>query len=447
MLEYAAARRAVAAGRIEPRTPLRNCLDVLAQHVVTRVLGEPGAAAEVLAEVRDSHAFAELSDAQWRWTLDFLTRGGPALKAYPEYRRLELTDGELRIAGPALGRRHRMGIGTITSDAAINVQWLGGGRIGHVEESFVSRLAPGDRFMFGGRVLELVRVKDMTAFVRKARSVKRAIPRWAGGRLPLSSELADGVLELCEAFAAGRVEEPEVAALAPLLSVQRDWSALPARDALVIERIRTREGHHLFLYPFAGRLVHEGLATLVAWRIGQRRPATFTTAVNDYGFELLTADALDVNEALLRQVLSPEHLAEDVLACINAGEMSRRRFREIARVAGLVFQGYPGAGKSTKQLQASSGLVHDVLERHDPDNELLAQARREVLEQELEALRLTTVLERSADQRLVLTQPERLTPFAFPLWVDRIQTRLSTESWQDRVARMLGTLERAAGET
>ncbi len=445
MLEYAAARRAVATGRIEPRTPRRNCLDVLAQHVVTRVLGEPATPETIRTEVRDTYAFAELGDDAWRWVLDFLQRGGPALKAYPEYRRLECIDGELRIATPALGRRHRMAVGTITSDAAINVQWLGGGRIGHVEESFISRLSPGDRFMFAGRVLELVRVKDMTAYVRKARSVRRAIPRWAGGRLPLSSELADGVLELCEAFDAGHIEDPEVEALTPLLSVQRDWSALPAREVLVVERIRTREGHHLFIYPFAGRLVHEGLSALVAWRLGQVMPATFTTAVNDYGFELLTADPLEVNEHMVRRALLPERLAEDVLACINAGELARRRFREIARIAGLVFQGYPGAGKSTKQLQASSGLIHDVLERHDPENAFLAQAQREVLEEELEALRLSAVLERSQGQTIRLTTPRRLTPFAFPLWVDRIQTRLSTESWQDRVARMLGDLEAAAG--
>jgi ATP-dependent Lhr-like helicase len=337
-----------------------------------------------------------------------------------------------------------MSVGTITADAAVQVQWLGGGRVGQVEESFVARLSPGDRFMFAGRVLELVRVKDMTAFVRRASGTKRAIPRWAGGRLPLSSELADGVLALCEAFAAGDRDEPELRALEPLLTVQRDWSALPATDALLAEQLETREGHHLFLYPFAGRLVHEGLAALVAWRIGQRRPATFTTAVNDYGFELLTADPLDADEALLRDALRPDGLAEDVLACMNAGELARRRFREIARIAGLVFQGHPGAGKSARQLQASSGLVYDVLERHDRENRLLEQARREVLEQELEAARLTATLERAATQRLVLTRPARLTPLAFPLWVDRIQTRLSTERWQDRVARMLGTLERAA---
>ena len=448
MLEYAAARRAVAAGRIEARRPLRNCLDVLSQHLVTRVLGEPATPATLLAEVRDSHAFAELEAGPWQWTLEFLLRGGPALKAYPEYRRLvQNDDGTLQVGSVGIGRRHRMGIGTITSDAAMQVQWLGGGRIGTVEEAFISRLQPGDRFMFGGRVLELVRVRDMTAFVRRAPNVKRAIPRWVGGRLPLSSELADGVLELCEAFAAGRIEEPELAALAPLLTVQTDWSALPARDLLLAESIETRDGHHLFVYPFAGRLVHEGLASLIAWRIGQRQPATFTTAINDYGFELLTADALTIDEALLREVLSPEQLAADVLACINAGEMARRRFREIARIAGLVFQGFPGAGKSTRQVQASSGLVYDVLERHDPTNQLLDQARREVLEQELDASRLTDVLGRSRSQRIVLTKPERLTPLAFPLWVDRIQTRLSTERWQDRVARMLGVLERAADET
>ena len=445
LLEYAAARRAVAARRLEPRRPLRGCLDVLAQHLATRVLGEPADRATLLAEVRDTHAYADLAAAPFSWAVDFLLRGGPALHAYPEYRRLEEdAAGRLRVATPGHARRHRMSVGTITADAAVQVQWLGGGRIGQVEESFVARLSPGDRFMFAGRVLELVRVKDLTAFVRRAAGTKPAIPRWAGGRLPLSSELADGVLALCEAFGAGGRDEPELRALAPLLTVQRDWSALPARDALLVEQLETREGHHLFLYPFAGRLVHEGLAALVAWRIGQRRPATFTTAVNDYGFELLTADPLEADEALLRDALRPEGLADDVLACMNAGELARRRFREIARIAGLVFQGHPGAGKSARQLQASSGLVYDVLARHDAENRLLAQARREVLEQELEAARLTATLERAADQRLVLTRPERLTPLAFPLWVDRIQTRLSTERWQDRVARMLGTLERAA---
>ncbi len=446
MLEYAAARRGVHGGRIEPRAALRGCLDVLCQHVVTRVLGEPATPEELEAEIRDTRAYCDLGHAPFTWAIDFLTRGGPALQAYPEYRRLERTaDGRLQVAAVQIARRHRMAIGTITSDASVAVQWLHGGRIGHVEESFVSRLAPGDRFMFAGRVLELVKVRDMTAYVRRGRSTRRAIPRWAGGRLPLSSELAAGVLELLEAFAAGARDEPELVALAPLLEVQQRWSALPAREVLLVERIESREGHHLFLYPFAGRLVHEGLAALLAWRIGQSQPATFTTTVNDYGFELLTATPLDVSAASLRNLFTPENLTEDVLACINASEMARRKFREIARIAGLVFQGFPGSGKSTRQIQASSGLIHDVIARHDGDNRLLAQARSEVLEQELEQSRLRAVMEHSGSQRFELTTPARLTPLAFPLWADRISSRLSTERWQDRVARMLGTLERAAG--
>ncbi len=445
LLEVAAARDAVEAGAIESRLAVERPLDLLAQHVVTVALGGGFRAAELLEEVRSTHAYAGLRDDEWEWVLDFVTRGGSALTAYPEYSRVVESDGLYTVESALVARRHRMAIGTIVSDASIAVKYLRGPRIGTVEESFVARLRPGDRFIFSGKPLEFVRVRDMVAWVRKASSGKGAIPRWMGSRMPLSTELAAALRARLEEAHRGVFRGPEMEAVRPVLDIQARWSRIPDADELLIERVKTREGHHLFFFPFEGRLVHEGLAALFAYRISRLAPISFTLAANDYGLELLSPDPAPLDEALAAGLLHPEGLVEDVPASLNATEMAKRQFREIARVAGLVFPGYPHAGKTAKQLQASSGLFYDVFSRYDPENLLLEQAHREVLERQLERSRLGRTLERLAASRLVVTQPRRTPPLAFPLLVDRAREAVSSESLGDRVRRMQLALERAAG--
>lgn len=440
--EFVAARRAVARGEVEPRPPITGAFDVLAQHVVTLAVGGGVAEREVLAEARSTHAFAELGDEAWQWVLDFVTRGG-ALHAYERYHRLHEEQGMLKPATSTLGRRHRPTIGTITDDGALEVRYLKGARLGTVEESFLGRLSPGDRFLFAGRELELVRIRDMRAYVRNAKRSGGPVPRWAGGRLPLSSHLADAVATL---LAEVDPAVDEAAALDPLLSVQDAWSARPGPDRLLIEYTRSREGEHAFLFPFLGRLAHEGLSMLVAWRWTAESPRTVHVSVNDYGIEFLSDGGLPPDEATWRRLLRPEDLEEDLVAAMNAGELARRRFREIARVAGLVQAGTPGRPKSARNLQASAGLVFDVLEKYDPDNLFLAQARSEAMEAELEIERIRRGLEALSARPVVFTTPERLTPLAFPIWAERIQARASSESWRDIVRREAARLESAAGE-
>jgi ATP-dependent helicase Lhr and Lhr-like helicase len=262
--------------------------------------------------------------------------------------------------------------------------------------------------------------------------------------MPLSSELALAVRDLIARAATDDFAEPELRALRPLFDLQARWSRIPAIDELLAEVSKTREGHHLFVFPFAGRLVHSGLGSLLAWRVARTQPLTFSIAVNDYGLELLTREPVDWAQQLRDGLLNTQNLLHDIEQCMNAAEMGRRRFREIARVSGLVFQGFPGSHKSTRQLQASSGLIYDVFARYDPDNLLLAQARSEALQQELELTRLSTTLDRMQRQRLLLQHPEHVTPFAFPLMVERIREKLTTEKLSDRVARMIKDLERAA---
>ena len=449
LLESAAAQRAVSEGQVEARHSPDKPLDVLVQHLVSMALGDGFAEAAMRDEVRSAWAYRDLSDDEWRWALAFIRHGGDSLTAYPDYRRAEPDDqGIWRVPDARLARRHRMSIGTIVSDANLLLKFWkrggGGQSLGSIEEGFIARLRPGEVFLFAGRALELVRVENMTAYVRRANAGSPAIPRWNGGRMPLSSELADAMLGELDGFIAGRRKGPELRLLQPLLDLQRRNSALPGRHCLLAEVLRSREGWHLFLYPFAGRSVHLGLGSLLAWRLAREQPLSFSIAVNDYGLELLSASAVDFAQALGPALFSDDHLLDEVLASLNAGELARRRFREIAQIAGLVFTGYPGAGKSARQLQASSGLFYDVFSRHDPDNLLLTQAQREVLSQELELDRLTQCLARMRATPLAVHPIRRATPFAFPLMVERMRESLSSEKLADRIRRMLADLESAA---
>lgn len=444
LVEAAAARQAAAARHIESRKSPDKPLDVLVQHLVSMALGGGFEADELFAEVKGAYAYRELTRAEFDWALAFVQDGG-ALSAYPEYHRIARDEhGLYRVPSQMIARRHRMSVGTITADSMMHVAWLAGGRIGTIEEGFIARLKPGDAFTFGGRVLELIRVQEMTAYVRKAKRKTGVVPQWNGSRMSFSSELAESTLEVMGQMHAGHFDEPETRAVRPLIKLQEKWSVLPGPDNLVLENIVSREGNHLFVYPFAGRMVHIGLASLIAWRAARDKPGTFSISMNDYGFELLSAQAFDWKKLIREGLLSEDDLLKDVLDSLNASELAQRRFREIARVAGLVFQGFPGAPKSTRQVQASSSLFYEVFRKHDRGNLLLSQAEREALEQELEIGRLRETLERMRKRKLVVTRPPRFTPFAFPLMVERLREAVSTESVSGMVERLLGELEQAA---
>ena len=453
LIEAAAARDAAHAGQVEDRQSPHEPLDVLVQHLVTVALGGGFTSDALYAEVRSTLAYRHLSADNWQWCLDFVRQGGPSLAVYPDYQRAAPDEhGVWRVADARLARRHRVNIGTIVSDASITVRYGpatgGGAKLGSVEESFIARMKPGDCFLFAGRVLELVRVHQMTAFVKRAAARRGALPHWGGGRMSLSNTLADAALRELEAADAGRFDSPEMACVRPLLAIQRAWSALPTLHTLVAETLKTREGWHLFLYPFAGRQVHLGLASLLAWRAAQPDRSTFSIAMNDYGFELLSAKPIAWAERLpdlLRMPDEPGALLAEVLASLNATELSRRRFREIARIAGLVFQSHPGEGRSNRQLQASASLFFEVFRQYDPSNRLLAQARSELLSQELDVQHLAAALQRMRTQTLTLVALKKPTPFAFPLMVERFREKLSNESLADRIARMVADLEGAAG--
>ena len=443
LLEAAAARRAVQAGRVESRTSPDKPLDVLVQHLVTMALGggfEPDA---MYAEVITAPAYRQLAREEFDWALAFCEHGGASLGAYPDYHRIQRdAQGRYRVPERGIAHRHRLSIGTIVSDSAMQVKWLSGGKIGTIEESFIARLRKGDCFVFAGRVLEFVRVQDMAAYVRRADSARGTVPTWAGSKMPLSTEMGEAVLQLMQGATQGDFFEPELAAARPMLEVQMRRSRLPVADRLLVECLHSREGMHLHVYPFAGRNVHLGLASLLAWRIAQAQPNTFSLSVNDYGFELLAAEPFEIDAARLRALLTDDALLDDVLASLNSSELAQRRFREIARIAGLVFTGYPGAPKSTRQLQASSGLFFEVFRKYDPHNLLLGQAEREVLSQELDIGALRETLRRLRRYDIDIVMLRQPTPMSLPLMVERFREKLSNEQLSVRLDRLMREMDR-----
>jgi ATP-dependent Lhr-like helicase len=489
LVEAVAARRAAQAGRVESRSSPKAPMDVLVQHLVTVAIGGGFEPAALYHEVRRTQAYAELSLESFEWALAFVERGGSSLSAYPEHHRVQRVGGRCVVQDRRLAQRHRQQVGTIVSDAGLQVKWVSGGTLGTIEEGFIARLSPGDCFVFAGRLLEYVRTREMSAYVRRASKPKGVVSTWAGSKMPLSTELADATLAVlgevqtslasaaicavqgsAQGAAPGSAEhaasgaeqspaperlttEPELQAAWPMLRTQQELSVLPVAGLLLVEVLQSREGEHLFLYPFAGRLVHTGLAQLLAWRLAQHSPQglSLSLSVNDLGLEIVSPTGLKLpqdDQALQTLLLPPgseDTLLADILESLKAGHLPQRRFREIARVAGLVHGGLPGARKTTRQIQASSSLFYEVFRQYDCSNELLLQAEREVLSQELDVQRLRQALQRMRQwpwQRMMLHSPS---PFCLPLLVERLREQLSTEQLTARIERWIAQSSAAGG--
>jgi ATP-dependent helicase Lhr and Lhr-like helicase len=469
LLEISAFRRGLEQGDMETRCPQYKPYDVLVQHLVTLACGDGFDPQKTLSHLRQTVAYADLTDEEYQWILDFIEKGGQCLGAYPRYKKVMLDEGLYKISDAKLARTHRMGIGTITSNTPIKIVYTNRKAIGTVEESFVSRLKKGDVFFFGGRQLEYFQLKDMVLYVKGTRKKSTVTPSWGGGQLAISDTLSHHLrrevervrFSLGEAAPSlgGREDHPdarrvhprsdapsadhdiaapndEILTIAPILEAQQRLSTLPSADELLVESCKTREGQHLYVFPFEGRFVHEGLGFLWGYRFAKQKTATFTISVNDYGFEILGPKGYPYREIFSSEFFSLENLETDIRASLNISELTQRKFRGVAQVAGLVFKGYPGSRKTSSQLQVSTSLLYDVFTKYEPENLLLKQAEREVLQDQLETHRLTQTLNRLDQRSVVWKETPRPSPLAFPLLVERLNSRMSNETLLERIQRM-----------
>ncbi len=435
LIEVAALKEAVKQKVVEPREPMVLCYDVLVQFLMTLAVGDGFLPDEVFPQIKETHAFSDMTEEEWNWMMKFLTVGG-ALKNYEEFHKIVIDENEVyRVTSRKIAMLHRMNLGVIVSDAMLKVKFISGGYLGMIEEYFISKLKKEDKFIIAGRVVEMVMMKEMTVYVRAAKG-KALVPSYLGGRLPLSSSLGHFLRKKLSDALHPASSEKELKFLHPLLSSQVESSHIPKEDEFLVELIKNREGYHLFMYPFEGRLVHEVMAALIAFRISKIAPISFSMAMNDYGFELFSDKEIPVNEENLSEILSSDNLLRDVASSINSTEMAKRKFRDIAVISGMVVQNFPGQQRSNKSLQASAGLIFNVLEEYEPNNLLIRQAYTEVFNQQLEEVRLTEAFRRISKSKIILKNATAFTPLSFPIKVDSLRSTLSSEDLDARIRKM-----------
>ncbi|WP_312766161.1 ligase-associated DNA damage response DEXH box helicase [Epilithonimonas sp.] len=437
LIEVSALKEAVKQNVIEPREPQVLCFDVLVQFLMTLAIGDGFYPDEAYERIKQVYAFQEMTDEEWKSMIDFLTIGGSALKSYEEYHKVVvMEDGLHKVTSRRIAMLHRMNMGAIVSDAMLKVKFISGGYIGMVEEYFISRLKKEEKFILAGRVLEVAMIKDMTVFVRASKGKAQA-PSYLGGRLPLSSNLGQFLREKLSTALNPKASEKELKFLHPLLINQEERSHIPKDDEFLVEMIKNREGYHLFMYPFEGRLVHEVMAALIAYRISKLAPISFSMAMNDYGFELFSDKEIPLNEENLGKILTRDNLMTDVISSINAAEMARRKFRDIAVISGMVVQNFPGQQRSNKSLQSSAGLIFKVLEDHDPNHFLVRQAYTEVFNMQLQEQRLVEAFKRIEKSKIILKFANAFTPLSFPIKVDSLRQTLTSEDLDSRIQKLI----------
>ena len=437
LIEAAALRNAIDESEMECKEPILKPIDVLIQYLVTLGVSDGFYPDKIFGEVRKTFAYQTLQHTEWEWVLTFITTGGKSLGTYPEYSKVTIDeDGLYKVVDRKIARQHRMNIGTISSNSMMRVKYLTGGNLGNIEETFVAGLNIGEKFWFAGRNLELVQLKDMIAYVKRAKGTKSKVPSWQGGRMSLSSNMTHILRKTMQDAISGNTEMVELETISPILEVQKNWSILPNENQFLIEKSYSREGCHVFFFPFEGRYVHEGMSAVVAHRISKLQPISFSIAMNDYGFELLSDQDIPIEKALEHDIFSTKNLLEDISASINNSELAKRKFWEIGQVAGLVFKGFPGDYKKTKHLRMSTSLIFDVFSEYEPDHLLIQQAFDEVLFFQLDESRLRKVLMKIQKQEIVVNHTEKFTPYAFPIFVDRLRGSLSSEKLIDRVRKM-----------
>jgi ATP-dependent Lhr-like helicase len=437
LLEAAALRYSIDHSELESRVPYIRCFDVLMQYLMTLAVSEGFEPKKIYAEVSNTFCFESMTQEEFYEILNYMRYGAKSLEAYDEYSKVEVENGRYIVENKGIALKHRLSIGTIVSDAMVQVKYVSGMRLGSMEEWFVSQLIPGDVFWFAGRPLELVRFKEMTAQVRNTKNTKGKIPSYMGGRLPLSSQMSKVLKQKITDYHNGKIEEEEMKALIPLLETQEERSVLPKEDELLIEYFESKEGWHLSIYPFEGRSVHEGMAALLAKRISMMMPISFSISMNDYGFELLSDTKIDIEEVITKKLFDLKDLVIDIQASINAVEIAKRKFRDIAIISGLIFTGFPNKIKKDRHLQSSSALLFNVFHEYEPENLLYRQTYEEVMTFQLEEARLRESLSLIRSQKLIFSYPGRPSPFSFPLIVDRLREKLTSEQLDARIKKMI----------
>jgi ATP-dependent Lhr-like helicase len=428
VLECRAAIEANYLGAQDTPPLIEGALDVLAQHVLGCACAEPFSADALFAEVRSAAPYARLERETFDRIVDFVATGGYALRSYERYARIRRTkEGLWRVSHPNVAQQYRLNVGTIIEAPMLNVRYVRSGRgaggrggpvLGKVEEYFLETLAPGDTFMFSGRVLRFEGIRENEAFVSNAAGTDAMVPSYAGGKFPLSTYLADQVRAMLADPARWQALPDQVA---DWLRLQRDLSALPKRGDLLVETFPRGQRFYMVAYPFEGRLAHQTLGMLVTRRLERAGARPLGFVASDYALAVWGLEdmgAMAKSGAMpLAQLFDEDMLGDDLDAWMAESWLLKRTFRNCAVIAGLIEKRFPGQEKTGRQVTVSADLIYDVLRSHEPDHILLQATRADAAAGLLDVARLGEMLSRIRG-RIMHKALDRISPLAVPIMLE-----------------------------
>ena len=429
VLEVMAALHCVTNMKLDDSITYDGALDVLAQHIVGCAVSAPFDADTLYETIITAPPYATLSRDLFDDVLDFVATGGYALSHYEQFQRLvKGIDGLWRITSPQVAQRWRMNIGTIVETVTVKVRLKSGPVLGEIEEYFVQSLVSGDHFIFAGRMLEYVGMKGnmVQAIVSTAKEPK--VPAYAGGRLPLSQNLADHVRAL--------IHDEDVMRQLPddvrfWLSLQKQRSGLPSSERLLVESFKRGQKYYLVAYCFEGRNAHQTLGMLLTRRMERLGFGPLGFVATDYAVAIWS----------VHPVTSPDHLfqadllGDDLEEWMAESTMLKRSFRQVATIAGLIEKRLPGHEKTGKQMTVNSDLIYDVLRRHQPDHLLLRATAQDAARGLTDIHRLSLMLQRF-EGKIDFWQLDRISPLAVPLMLEVGRESVTASGVTDMLAEL-----------
>jgi ATP-dependent helicase Lhr and Lhr-like helicase len=415
VLECEAAMLGVAARELDGDPPRPGCLDVLAQHLLGLAVGAPFLPDDVFREVTTAAPYAALTRQDFDDVLRFVEDGGYALAAYERWRKLfRDSEGRVHVRSARIAAQYRMNIGTIVEAPLIKVRLVGKRRmgpvLGEIEEYFVNLLRPGDTFMFAGRLLKFIRLHEAAVECAEGGTGDPMVPTYEGGRLPLTTNLADRVRTLLQTPSRWDLfPEP----VQEWLQMQRKSSRLPGRNDLLVETFPRGGRWYLVAYCFEGRNAHQTLGMLLTRRMQRAGYAPLGFVATDYVLGVWSAyQPHDV-----ARLFDQDMLGDDLESWLAESSMLKRTFRNVAVIAGLIERHHPGAEKTRRQVTVNSDLIYDVLRRHQPDHILLRATRADAATGLIDVGRIAGMLAR-VKGRIVHMVLSRVSPLAVPVLLE-----------------------------
>ena len=415
VLECEAAILGIAAGELDGDPPRPGGLDVLAQHLLLTACAGPFLPDAMFREVVSAAPYADLTRRDFDDALAYVESGGYALAAYERYRKLfRDADGRVHVQNARTARQARMNIGTIVEAPMLKIRLLGargrGMMLGEVEEYFVNMLSPGNSFMFAGRLLRFVRLRETVVEVTEGGGADPMVPAYAGARLPLTTNLADRVRTMLQDQGSWHLfPEP----VREWLQLQKARSRLPGRRDLLVETFPRGDRWYLVAYCFEGRNAHQTLGMLLTRRMERFGMAPLGFVATDYVIGVWSA----YQPTDIARLFEQDMLGDDLDAWMADSSMLRRTFRNVAVVAGLIDRNHPGAEKSRRQVTVNTDLIYDVLRRHQPDHILLRATRADAAGGLTDLGRVAGMLAR-IDGRITHMALSRVSPLAVPVLLE-----------------------------